>query len=191
MTSETRPGEPTPLGSVIAENVRAIRTRQGTSIAELAARAGIDESAWAELESGNSEPAPEALWGVAAALGVSFSQLVEQDLSRVRLLRASAGITGRDDGGDLRATLKVSSGRRASFEMFVIEPDPGVARRADGHAEGTVEHLLLLAGSMRAGPEGAAVLLAPGDVVSFPGDVPHLYETLEAGSRALLLMEHP
>jgi hypothetical protein len=44
---------------------------------------------------------------------------------------------------------------------------------------------------MRAGPEGSAVLLAPGDLVSFPGDVSHVYETLEGGTRAVLLMEFP
>ena len=39
--------------------------------------------------------------------------------------------------------------------------------------------------------EQADYELRPGDYASFPGDVPHRYEGLAAGTWAVLIMEHP
>jgi quercetin dioxygenase-like cupin family protein len=72
----------------------------------------------------------------------------------------------------------------------VIELEPGRVRHADAHLPGSVEHLVVAAGRMRTGPLDAVVELGPGDYAAFPGDVPHLYEALEAGSWAVLVMEH-
>jgi quercetin dioxygenase-like cupin family protein len=43
---------------------------------------------------------------------------------------------------------------------------------------------------MRTGPADAPVELGPGDYATFRGDVPHLYEALEPGTWAVLVMEH-
>jgi quercetin dioxygenase-like cupin family protein len=49
---------------------------------------------------------------------------------------------------------------------------------------------VVAAGRLAAGPMGETVELAPGDYVSFPGDVAHRYEALEPGTWAVLVMEH-
>lgn len=191
MLNEERPGESTGLGSVVAENLRILRGQQGLAASELAGKAGIDQADYEELEAGRADPGIETLWAVAAALGVPFSQLVEQAVPEVRVLRATEGLPIDSEATDLHALLKLSSSRRATFELYVIDSEPGSAHRAEGHAEGAIEHLMVLKGAMRAGPADAQVELGAGDLVTFAGDAPHLYETLEAGTRALLLMEYP
>jgi hypothetical protein len=41
------------------------------------------------------------------------------------------------------------------------------------------------------GPTSAPVTLSPGDYVRFPGDVPHLYQAINAPARGILMMSHP
>ena len=191
MLNEDRPGDSTALASVVAENLRLLRGERGLEPAHLAGKVGLDVAAYEELEAGRADPGIETLWAVAAALGVPFSQLVEQAVPEVRVLRDAEGLPIDSEGTDLRALLKLSSSRRSTFELYVIDSEPGSAHRAEGHVDGAIEHLMVLVGAMRAGPVDAPVELAGGDLATFAGDAPHLYETLEEGTRALLLMEYP
>ena len=53
-----------------------------------------------------------------------------------------------------------------------------------------IEHVLLTEGRLRAGPTDATVDLDAGDVLRFPGDVPHSYEALDGAARAIVLMAY-
>ena len=68
--------------------------------------------------------------------------------------------------------------------------DAGKPREAEAHIPGSVEHVVIAAGRVKAGPAGQPIELGAGDYVSFPGDVPHHYEALEPGTWAVLVMEH-
>jgi mannose-6-phosphate isomerase-like protein (cupin superfamily) len=59
------------------------------------------------------------------------------------------------------------------------------------HPIGVVEHLLVHAGRARVGPESAPVELGPGDYARYPASVPHVYQALEPGLTATLLIESP
>ncbi len=96
-----------------------------------------------------------------------------------------------DEESALRTRLLATSPRRGSFEVYVMEADPGQPRTAEPHFPGTVEHLYATAGRLRAGPADGPTDLAPGDLLTFAGDVPHLYEALAPGTAALLLMDYP
>ena len=70
-----------------------------------------------------------------------------------------------------------------------MELHPGKSREAEAHLPGSVEHVVVAAGRILAGPAGGPVELGPGDYITFPGDVPHHYRALE-DSWAVLIMEH-
>jgi hypothetical protein len=53
-----------------------------------------------------------------------------------------------------------------------------------------IEHVMLIEGRLRAGPAEATADLDAGDVLRFPGDVPHSYEALEGSARAIVLMAY-
>jgi hypothetical protein len=56
---------------------------------------------------------------------------------------------------------------------------------------GPVEHLVLGAGRVLAGPSDDPVELGPGDYIRYPGDVPHVFQALEPGTSGVLVQEHP
>jgi quercetin dioxygenase-like cupin family protein len=74
--------------------------------------------------------------------------------------------------------------------VYRIHAEPGHARASEPHTPGTVEHVVLSTGRALAGVAGEPVELGPGDYMSYPADVPHVFEALEPGTLAVMLSEH-
>jgi transcriptional regulator with XRE-family HTH domain len=178
------------LVSTVAAAVREHRERAGLSLSELAVASGLAKSTVSQLEAGKANPSIETLWAVARALGVPFGALIEPHRPDVRVVRAGQGVRVESSASPYLAELLLSASRRGGFELYRLESDPGPSRAAQAHIRGTVEHVLVLAGRMRAGPAEHPVELGPGDLASFPGDAPHVYETLAPGTQALLVMDY-
>lgn len=183
----TRDGSP--LGT-IATALRRERDRAGFSLTELARRAGIAKSTVSQLEAGTGNPSVETLWALATTLQVPFSRLVDPPVAPVRVVRAGEGPAIPSETGNYTAVLLASCPPGARRDIYVISLEPGEPRKADSHIPGTVEHVVVTAGMISAGPAEAPVELEPGDYASFPGDVPHAYQALQPASAAVLVMEH-
>ena len=83
-----------------------------------------------------------------------------------------------------------ASHARASFDLYSLDLEQGAVRHADPHHAGVVEHLIVVTGRLRAGPQVGPVLLSSGDLLTFGADVPHVYEALE-DAHCVLLMAYP
>jgi transcriptional regulator with XRE-family HTH domain len=174
----------------VAANIRSLRREAELTLAELAAASGLGKSTLAQLESGRANPSVETLWAIAAALKVPFAQVVEEHRPRLRVVRAA-------DVRALRSTeapgwegrLLSASQRRGTFDLYALDLEAGTIRHADAHQAGVEEHLVVVAGRLRAGPQSGPVELAAGDLVTFVADVPHVYEALET-THAVLLMSY-
>jgi mannose-6-phosphate isomerase-like protein (cupin superfamily) len=86
--------------------------------------------------------------------------------------------------------LLAASHRRSTFDLYSLDLEAGAVRHAEPHHPGVVEHLVLVTGRLRAGPQAGPVDLDAGDLVTFSADVPHVYEALET-AHAVLLMAYP
>ena len=181
--------QPAPPLATIAAALRRERERVGISIAELARRAGLAKSTLSQLEAGTGNPSIETLWSLGVALGVPFSRLVEPLPAQVRVIRAGEGPRLQADQADFVATLLAAGSPHTRRDIYVMELEPGPAREAAAHIPGSVEHIVVGAGRILAGPDGEEVELGPGDYVTFPGDVPHHYKAIE-NAWAVLIMEH-
>lgn len=176
--------------AAIAAALRRERERHGLSLTELARRAGIAKSTLSQLESAAGNPNVETLWALAVALDVPFSRLVDPPAPAVRVIRAGQGHAIPSDHAPFTGTLLATCPPGARRDLHVISGEPGAPRDAHAHIPGTTEHLLVTAGRWRSGPAGAEIELALGDYACFPGDQPHIYQALEPGSSAVLLMEY-
>jgi len=182
--------QPAPPLATIAAALRRERERVGISLAELARRAGLAKSTLSQLENGAGNPSVETLWALGVALGVPFSRLVEPPAPVIRVVRAGEGPRLRSEHADFAAALLAAATPHGRRDLYVMELEPGASREAEAHIPGSVEHLVLAAGRMLAGPTGEELELGPGDYVTFPGDIPHTYQALEPGTWAVLVMEH-
>lgn len=185
--SARRDGSPVDL---IASNLRAERARADLSLSAVARLAGVSKSTLSQLEAGQGNPSVETLWAVAVALGVPFSRLVAAPRSPLRVVRAGERPTVSAEESDYRAAL-LSPGSHERRDLYVVTLEPGRPRLSEPHLRGSVEHVVVSAGSVRLGPVGEEVELGVGDYASFAGDVAHSYEATEPGTWLVLIMEHP
>lgn len=178
--------------ALVAAGLRAARARSGLSLSEVARRAGVAKSTLSALESAQGNPGVETLWALSDALGVPFSALVDPPPSPVRLIRAGEGPrVPSGDATSYTATLLAACPPGARRDVYLITAEPGTPRRSEPHARGTQEHVILATGRALAGPGRAPVELGPGDYLAYPGDEPHVFDALVAGTTAVLLSERP
>jgi transcriptional regulator with XRE-family HTH domain len=175
----------------VASNVRALRMDAGLTLADLASAAGLGKSTLAQLESGKANPSVETLWAIAAALKVPFARLVEEERTALRVVRARdvPAMHSAEAPGWAGRLLATSHGR-GTFDLYTLDLEQGTTRHADPHHTGVVEHLIVVVGHLRAGPETGPVALQAGDLVTFAADVPHRYEALKR-THCVLLMAYP
>ncbi len=178
---------PPPPAARIAASLRAIRRRQGLSVAQLAERSGLARATVTKLEAGRGNPTIDTLYALADTLGAALGDLVGDPSARVEVIRAGEGILVR---GAVTARLLDRVHGRALAELYEVVFATR-ARRAGPHPAGVTESLILTVGRLRAGPAAQPVELAAGDFVRFAGDVPHLYQAIGAPARGILLMSHP
>jgi transcriptional regulator with XRE-family HTH domain len=175
----------------VAANVRALRMQADMTLAELATAAGLGKSTLAQLESGKGNPSVETLWAIAAALKVPFARIVEEVTPSLRVVRAAdvPPMHSAETPGWAGRLLTASHGR-GTFDLYALDLEAGAVRHADPHHAGVLEHLVVVVGRLRAGPQSDPVLLEEGDLLTFGADVPHVYEALET-THCVLLMAYP
>lgn len=174
-----RSAEDTNLTPVLGANLRRIRTKRGLSLERLAAESGVSRAMLSQIELGHSTPTINLLWKVATALGVPFSALISsRDRAGFAVLRSGDAkvLTSREGKFTSRALFPFDSPRR--FEFYELRLAPRSEEQADPHAPGTVENLVVSAGSVEIQAENERFILDAGDAIVFHADVPHAYRNL-------------
>ncbi|CRK50771.1 XRE family transcriptional regulator [Rhodococcus sp. RD6.2] len=182
-------GSKAPL-DVIAGSLRRERDRAGLSLTEVARRAGIAKSTLSQLEAGTGNPSVETLWALSVALDIQFAQLVDPPRPRVQVIRAGEGPVLYSERTDYQVTLVASCPPNARRDIYRLDVEPGPPRESEPHLPGVVEHVIVSAGRALVGLREDPVELGPGDYIAYPGDVAHIFQALEPGTRAVLVSEH-
>ena len=158
------------------------------SVLELSRRSGVARNTIAALERGEGNPTIDTLYALADALGVPFGSLTATTGPQVEHIRAQDLTTVT---GALHAKVLTQAAGAKLVEALEIYFPAGQTRRSNPHPKGVVEHILLTEGRLRAGPQGAERDIDAGDVLRFPGDVPHSYSALDAKpARAIALVAY-
>jgi transcriptional regulator with XRE-family HTH domain len=162
----------------VGENLGRLRKQRGLSLERLASLAGVSRAMLGQVEAGESAPTISFLWKVARGLDVRFADLLgEESAGDVVVLPSDTSkvLRSGDGGFESRALFPFDKHRRAEF--YELRLRGGHLERADPHAEGTYENLVVHSGRLRltVGPDDPVELRA-GDAVFFRADVPHLYE---------------
>ncbi|MGV9567886.1 helix-turn-helix domain-containing protein [Streptomyces sp. NPDC003480] len=189
MEEEPAPSSKAPL-QVIAASLRKERSRAGLSLTEVARRAGIAKSTLSQLESGVGNPSLETLWALCVALEAPFSRLLDPPRLQVQVIRAGEGPTVASSEADYQATLLATCPPNARRDVYAVTAEPGSRRLSQPHTPGVVEHVVIGTGRALVGTADQPVELHPGDYIAYPADVPHIFQALEPGTRAMLVSEH-
>src|ERR687897_1020879 len=138
----------------VASNVRALRMQADMTLADVAAAAGLGKSTLAQLESGKANPSVETLWAICAALQVPFARIVEEERPSLRVVRARDVPAMRsDESPGWAGRLLAASHRRGTFDLYALDLEADASRHAEPHHAGVVEHLIVVVGRLRVGPQ--------------------------------------
>jgi transcriptional regulator with XRE-family HTH domain len=161
----------------------------GINLDRLATTSGLGRSTLARLEAGQANPTIETLFAIADALSVSIGALLTESAAPGLYVRRAADAV-RVSGG-VEASLVDRLALTGTAEILSIRFPAGKLRKARAHAPGVVEHLLITAGVVEAGPVGQTVVLEAGDFLRFTADVPHLYTARSTDAFGVVVMTYP
>lgn len=165
------------LSQVLGRNLRRLRTRQGHSLERLSKLSGVSRAMLSQIETGKSAPTIGLLWKVATALGIPFATLLDSQKVQgtVVLRRENAKLLASRDGKFTSRALFPFDGER-KVEFYELRLAPGHVERAQAHAPGTLENIVVVSGTLEIRPgDEPPQQLAEGDAIVFEADVAHRY----------------
>jgi transcriptional regulator with XRE-family HTH domain len=174
--------------NLLASNLRRLRIARHLSLSELARGTGMSKATLSGIENGRANPTVETLAALAGALRVSLIELLEETpLGEVKVVRASRNGLERRDRAPQRLIDAIAPA--GALALAEIELASGQVREGEPNPTGSRAHLYVLQGKLIAGPVERITELEAGDYISFPADVPHIFEAGRRTARALLLSE--
>jgi len=178
-----------------AQGLRQRREQLGLTLRALAARSGISSSMISDVERGAKSPTISTLAALAQALGVPVSALVDGlPTERIHVVRAGERSATIDpiSGARRDSFGPVPPASRVEFLRLAVLPHT-VAGPFAAHASGTIEHMYLAAGNVRAVIGTETVMLESGDSCTCRTDVPHRFDNREGAEEAMIyiVVERP
>ncbi|MDP9166383.1 MAG: XRE family transcriptional regulator [Actinomycetota bacterium] len=167
--SDTQPG----VNVLVARNMKRFRLERAMSLGELSRRSGLSKQTLSKIEHGEGNPTVETLAQLGTALDMPARRLLTEWGTPVFVQRNgeaewsngptwSERILDETYGSGYVRTLALRL-ERGGENSSIIEP----------YSAGTLHHLYVITGKLRAGPVSDPVELTAGDFARFPGDVPH------------------
>jgi len=171
-----KPAGGSDLAPVVGRNLHRLRSDRGLSLEKLARASGVSRAMLGQIELGQSAPTINVLWKIAQALEVSFSALIAgPHADDAVVLRAAEArrLQSRDGSFTSRALFPAGDARRVEF--YELRLLPYGLERAEPHAAGTVENLVVAQGTVEIELPDARHVLDAGDAIQFEAGAPHSY----------------
>lgn len=176
-----------PTGKALEQHIggvlKALRKQQKLTIADVSQQAQMSGGMLSKIENGQASTSLDMLARLSSALGVSLAHVFrdfDPPEGTAQLVKAGAGMEvvrrGTRRGHDYRL-LAYDKGPRKSFEPFLVSMDDASEVFPRFEHPGT-EFLFLLAGRMVYRHGRQTYSMAPGDALTFRGEVPHGPEQL-------------
>ena len=188
--SDTESTEPsTDLAPVVGKNLKRLRTERGLSLERLAQSSGVSRAMLGQVELGQSAPTINVLWKMARALDVPFSALIASNqTSGTKVMRSDAAkrLMSSDGSFQSRALFPYDEPRRVEF--YELKLSAKGVEKAEAHAPGTTENLVVAKGSVEILMGAEVHKLEAGDAILFEADQPHVYRNSGGGEAVLYLV---
>jgi transcriptional regulator with XRE-family HTH domain len=168
----------------LGRTARRLRESQRLTLADVARRARISSAMLSRLETGQVSPSLETIVGLARALGVTPSALMQRVGAQdggAQLIRAGEGLETMRSGtrrGHTYHLLAAQRGPRKLFEPFLVTLNDR-SEVFPGFQHPGIEFIHLLAGILHYRHGRHTYVMKPGDTLTFSGEVAHGPERLE------------
>ncbi len=171
-------GAPSRVAAHLARNLLGLRHARSLTQHQLAEASGVPRSTIANLESGQGNPSLAVLVKVSSALGAPIDELLASPRAKVRRW-SHAEMGARRLGRGVTMTPLVPEPVPEEL-LATMDFAPGAAMGGTPHLPGTREYFSCLDGAVVIVVAGEEHPLGAGDVLAFPGNVPHAYRNASA-----------
>ena len=175
------------VAAEIASRVRAERARRRWTLDELAARSTVSRRLLVQIEQAESNPSLATLLKLAAALGVTLTELLseEPDARPVAVTSGQDAMTLWSTPAGSSARLLVSHG---PLELWSWTLAPGERRASEPHRPGSLELLTVQTGSVALAVGHHHVEIRTGDSAWFNATQRHAYSNPAATAATFTLV---
>ena len=158
----------------IATRVRAVRAQRRWTLDELAARSTVSRRLLVQIEHGDANPSLATLLKLAAALGITLTELLseEPETEPVAVVAGPDTMTLWSTRAGSVARLLVSHG---AIELWSWTLAPGDQRDSEAHRPGSVELITVDTGTVALDVGHHHVEVPTGDSAWFDATLPHTY----------------
>ncbi len=163
------------LGTIIAINLKNLRTERNLTLGQLSKISGISKAMLSDIEKGNGNPTINTIWKIANGLNVPYTRLMEDIENETTLVRKEEAVMQADESGHYRLHCYFPSTPTRNFELFYAELDAHTVHDSIGHSEKAQEYLYVLSGELDLTAGAGSFVLYAGDSLAFDSSVPHTY----------------
>jgi transcriptional regulator with XRE-family HTH domain len=158
----------------IALRVRAARAQRRWTLDQLAARSTVSRRLLVQIEHAEANPSLATLLKLAAALGITLTELLSQEPAR-----QPVAVAPRQDAITLWSTPAGSAARllisHEAIELWSWTLTPGDQRASEAHRPGSIELITVDTGTIALDVGHHHVELPAGDSARFDATLPHTY----------------
>jgi transcriptional regulator with XRE-family HTH domain len=164
------------LTPAVGPNLRRLRTTRGLSLERLAKASGVSRAMLGQIELGQSTPTISVVWKIARALKLPFSALITTQVSdQPRVLESARAKVLKSADGSFTSRALFPFDQPRTVEFYELHLAPLSIEKAEGHAPGTIENLVVTSGTLEMVIAGRRYLLGTGDAIQFTADQNHEY----------------
>lgn len=157
----------------ISAKLRSVRRQKGWSLDVTAEKTKVSKAMLGQIERGESSPTVTTLWKLAAGFGLPFSALVPVDDHPGRRRKK---ILSSDSEMEVTPIFPNKGG--VNLEVFRIRLLGPRVQKSEPHRANSVEHIVVLEGSMKVYYDKKWHYLDRDDSLRFNADQPHRYAAI-------------
>lgn len=177
-------------GGDLGARVAQLRRSRGFSLRALAGAAGVSSSFLSQLENGRTNASVSSLRKLAAALGLTPAQLLDDGVVHTAgVLRAADRPTIPLMGGE-KYVLSLPPLRQ--LEVYAGSFDPGSTTGAESYVHGNSQEMFIVTtGSVVLDLDGTEYTLHKGDSIEYMSSVPHRVANPFSGQAEVIWINSP
>ena len=156
----------------ISKNVKSLRAKRNYTQGQLSKLAGIPRTTLTNIESGESNPSLSNVIKLSSALNVSLDLLVSRPRPETILIKKDELAFENKNGVKIVKILPETS---KDLDVDKVALGPHEVFRGSPHLNGTKEYMTVISGEVIVKLFGEEYHVQCGDLLAFPGDVPHSY----------------
>lgn len=158
----------------VGQRIRSLRERQGLSLRALAERCGLSTTAISQIERGDNSPTVSSLHMLATALGVSITDLFQDERRAAAVLVTPETRMRAESGGVVMESLGIGLPYQ-QLEPFVVTLAPGEGNSDQPVSHAGEEFVHCLQGSFDYCVDGRPYRLHTGYSLLFEAVRPHYF----------------